>query len=255
MHFSMAEERHCKRTVHARRYTGGMRTLDFSSWQAVLTTFLSLAIVTLLGVGIRVLMMQTIQQRRERMNRQINERLRTLIAAYRTLGGSFTGELTVDPTHLRALRTGAGADAEGAAAGFDRARRIRDAVEAALADIVLLGTEEHCRLAGQAASDMAAGRPIHTADLVISLRNFIREALDLGPIPHEVRIPLQGPTRTQGGAGRNKGDGERGGKGQGGGGGGGGGAGGMDGGGGGMAIGLDAGHRSGAHDDMDAPLR
>jgi hypothetical protein len=49
-------------------------------------------------------MMQTIQQRRERMNRQINERLRTLIAAYRTLGGSFTGELTVDPTHLRELR-------------------------------------------------------------------------------------------------------------------------------------------------------
>jgi hypothetical protein len=29
-------------------------------------------------------MMQAIQQRRERMNRQINERLRTLIAAYRT---------------------------------------------------------------------------------------------------------------------------------------------------------------------------
>jgi uncharacterized membrane protein YgcG len=228
-----------------------MRTLDFSSWQAVLTTFLSLAVVTLLGVGIRVLMMQTVQQRRERMNRQINERLRTLIAAYRTLGGSFTGELTVDPTHLRALRAGAGA--EDAAAGFDRARRIRDAVEAALADIILLGTEEHCRLAGQAAGDMAAGRPIHTAELVIALRHFIREALDLGPIPQDVRIPLQGPTRTQGGAGRNKGDnkgdGERGGKGEGGG------AGGTDGGGGGMGIGLDAGHRSGGYDDMDAPLR
>ena len=63
-----------------------------------------LALVTLIGVGIRLLVMMTIQQRRERMNRQINERLRTLIAAYRTLGGSFTGNLAVDPTHLRDLR-------------------------------------------------------------------------------------------------------------------------------------------------------
>jgi len=204
-----------------------MRYMDFSSWQAVLTTFVGLAVFTLMGVGIRVLMMQTVQQRRERMNRQINERLRTLIAAYRTLGGSFTGELTVDPTHLRDLRTPAQAGADtGAGAdprvNSDRARRIRDAVEAALADILLLGTEEQCRLAGQAAGDMAAGRPIHTADLVISLRDFIREALDIGPIPAEVRIPLQGPTRTQGAASRGKGEGCGGGKGGGGGGGGGG---------------------------------
>jgi hypothetical protein len=99
----------------------------------------------------------------------------------------------------------------------------------------LLGTEEHCRLAGQAASDLAAGRPIHTADLVISLRAFIREALDLGPVPDGVAIPLQGPTRTQGSGGR--------GKGEGGGRGGGGGGGGMDGGGSGLGAGLAPGHR------------
>jgi uncharacterized membrane protein YgcG len=209
-----------------------MRNIDLSSWQSVFSTLLGLAAVTLLGVGIRVLMMQTIQQRRERMNRQINERLRTLIAAYKVLGGSFTGELTVDPTHLRDLRTVAQGQAQpqteaeaGAAAAqeerrsSDRARRTRDAVEAALADILLLGTEEHCRLAGQAASDMAAGRPIHTAELVISLRAFVREALDLGPMPGDVVIPLQGPTRTQGGAGRGKGEGGGGGGGKGGGGG------------------------------------
>ncbi len=223
--------------------------MDFSSWQGVFTTLMSLAIVTLIGVGIRVLMMQTIQQRRERMNRQINERLRTLIAAYRTLGGSFTGELTVDPTHLRELRTppadGAAAPAvESARANSERARRIRDAVEAALADILLLGTEEHCRLAGQAASDMAAGRPIHTAELVVSLRDFIREALDLGPMPKDVAIPLQGPTRTQGSGGaRGKGEGGAGGGGKGGGGGGEGGGGGM-----GMGMGLGLGHASGDHD-------
>jgi hypothetical protein len=120
-----------------------MRNVDFSSWQGVFSTLLGLAVVTLLGVGIRVLMMQTIQQRRERMNRQINERLRTLIAAYKVLGGSFT------------------------------------------------------------------------ADLVISLRAFVREALDLGPMPGDVVIPLQGPTRTQAGAGRGKGEGGAGGGGMG----------------------------------------
>jgi uncharacterized membrane protein YgcG len=229
--------------------------MDFSSWQGVFTTLMSLAIFTLIGVGIRVLMMQTIQQRRERMNRQINERLRTLIAAYKTLGGSFTGQLTVDPTHLRELRTVAPApDAADAVApdarmNSDRTRRIRDAVEAALADILLLGTEEHCRLAGQAASDMAAGRPIHTAELVVALRDFIRVALDLGPMPKDVTIPAQGPTRTQGsGGGRGAGRGEGGGGG-GGKGGGGGGGGGADGGGGmGMGLGLGLGHASGEHD-------
>jgi uncharacterized membrane protein YgcG len=220
--------------------------MDFSSWQGVFTTLMSLAIFTLIGVGIRVLMMQTIQQRRERMNRQINERLRTLIAAYKTLGGSFTGQLTVDPTHLRELRTAAPApDAADAVApdarmNSDRTRRIRDAVEAALADILLLGTEEHCRLAGQAASDMAAGRPIHTAELVVALRDFIRVALDLGPMPKDVTIPAQGPTRTQGGGGGGGGGGK----------GGGGGGGGADGGGGGMGmgLGLGLGHASGEHD-------
>jgi uncharacterized membrane protein YgcG len=244
-----------------------MRSLDFSSWQGIFSTLMSLAVFTLIGVGVRMLMMQTIQQRRERMNRQINERLRTLIAAYKVLGGSFTGQLTVDPTHLRELRAaspvspaGAPADAsaqdaaqDAAAAArvnSDRARRIRDAVEAALADILLLGTEEHCRLAGQAATDMAAGRPIHTAELVVSLRNFVREALDLDPMPPEVSIPLQGPTRTQGSGGRASGGkgGEGGGGGGKGGGGGGGGGGGEGGGGMGMGMGLGIGHAAGEHD-------
>ena len=212
-----------------------MRNIDFSSWEAAMTTIVGLAVFTLLGVGIRMLMMQTIQQRRERMNRQINERVKTLMAAYRTLGGSFTGQLTVDPTHLREVRERALSSGEGqpdaAAASSERARRIRDAVEAALADILLLGTEEHCRLAGQAASDLAAGRPIHTAELVISLRSFIRSALDLGPMPDDVVIPLQGPTRTQGSAGRGKADGDKSGNKGGGGGGGNGG--------GGMGVGMD----------------
>ncbi|GLS98751.1 hypothetical protein GCM10007897_01290 [Sphingobium jiangsuense] len=186
-----------------------MRNLDFTSWHSLLTTLLGLALITLIGMGIRLLMMVTIQQRRERMNRQINERLRTLIAAYKVLGGSFTGTLTVDPTHLRQLRREGppaetpDASAEGAT-GSDRARRIRDAVEAALSDIILLGTEEQVRLAEHAARELVAGRPVHTHELVVSLRAFIREALDLDPIPADVQVPMQGPARPSGSGSRDK---------------------------------------------------
>ena len=186
-----------------------MRGLDFSSWNTVLGSLLGVLLVSLVMIGIRLLVMQTVQRRRERENRQINERLKTLIAAYKTLGGSFTGELEVDPTHLRELRRRAleaTAQAEAGAAGAaldegsDRRRRIRDAVEAALSDVVLLGTEEQVRLAAQAAGDMVAGRPVRTAALVVSLRTFIRQALDLEPVPEGLAIPEQGPLRTEGGA-------------------------------------------------------
>ncbi len=216
-----------------------MRGLDFSSWQAVLTTLFGLVVITLIGVGVRLIVMQTIQQRRERENRQINERLRTLIAAYKTLGGSFSGDLSVDPTHLRDLRrrsessTGSGLGADPgdtdvasallADSSSDRSRRIRDAVEAALSDILLLGTDEQVRLAARAAGEMAAGRPVHTAELVVSLRDFIRRVLDLEPVPADLSIPQQGPTRPSGAKGKGDGGGGRDGKGEGGGRGGGGG--------------------------------
>ena len=222
-----------------------MRGIDFSSWQGVLSTLAGLVLITLLGVGIRLLVMQTLQQRRERENRQINERLRTLMAAYKTLGGSFTGELGVDPTHLRDLRQRA--HEEGIAEpGSDRARRIRDAVEAALSDILLLGTDEQVRLAARAASELAQGRAVHTHELVISLRDFVREALDLAPVPADLEIPRQGPTRPAGsaggsGKGRNEGDAKGGRTG--------GGGGGMGAGMGGLGVGagaaLGAGHAAG----------
>jgi hypothetical protein len=190
-----------------------LHNIDFSSWQSLLVTLIGLALFTLIGVGIRLLAMFTIQQRRERMNRQINERLRTLIAAYKTLGGSFTGNLTVDPTHLRDLRRTTEPDGASEAvatldlsdergAGSDRPRRIRDAVEAALSDIILLGTEEHVRLAERAARELVAGRPVHVHELVVSLRAFIREALDLDPIPSDLEIPMQGPARPSASGGK-----------------------------------------------------
>jgi len=232
-----------------------MRSLDFSSWQTVLSTLVGLAVITLIGVGIRLIVMQIVQARRERENRQINERLRTLIAAYKTLGGSFTGDLSVDPTHLRDLqrrRVAPGeavpadvepGDSELAWPSSDRSRRIRDAVEGALSDILLLGTDEQVRLAARAAEDLVAGRPVHTAELVVSLRDFIRGVLDLDPVPSGLEIPRQGPSRPSSGS---KAKGEGGGReeGKGGRGGGGGmGGGGMGGGiaAGGLGMGLGAG--------------
>lgn len=188
-----------------------MRDLDFSSWQGLLSTLVGLAIITLIGVGIRLLVMQLVQQKRERDNRQINERLRTLIAAYKTLGGSFTGDLHVDPRHLRQLRRSGTELPVGAALVSDvqtswrdignngeRARRIRDAVEAALSDVILLGTDEQVKLAARAARDLVSGRPVHTDALVISLRDFVREVLDLASIPRTLDIPRQGPVRPSG---------------------------------------------------------
>jgi len=185
-------------------------SIDFSSWQGILSTLLGLVLVSLVAVGIRLLVMHSVQQRRERQNRQINERLKTLIAAYKVLGGSFTGDLGVDPSHLRELRARdaddatAGAHDDSAARaeanGSDRRRRIRDAVEAALSDVILLGTEAQVRLAVQAARDMVAGRRVETAELVVSLRSFIREVLDLEAIPADWAVPKQGPVRAGGGS-------------------------------------------------------
>jgi hypothetical protein len=183
-----------------------VRNLDFSSFQGAVLTLVGLAIVTLIGVGVRLLMMTTVQQRRERMNRQINERLRTLIAAYKTLGGSFTGELSVNPVHLRTINQDHAEGREGGAQSWDRSRRIRDAVEGALSDILLLGNEEQVRLAQQATRDLVAGKPINTQRLVVSLRDFIRDALDLAPLPADLVIPPQGPTRSVQASGRGKGD-------------------------------------------------
>jgi uncharacterized membrane protein YgcG len=230
-----------------------LRSLDFSSLHALVTTLLSLAAITLIGVGIRLLTQVTIQQRRERMNRQINERLRAMMAAYKTLGGSFTGDLTVNPAHHRDLRQNLAAPIVAEAPPLDlgtaelpgsgHARRVRDAVEAALSDIILLGTEEQVRLAASAANQLATGKLVHTQELVVSLRAFIREALDLDPIPEGLVIPLQGRARLtgSGGGGKSeKGESRSGGDG---------GGGGM---GGGLGLGSGANHQNSGEEE-DAP--
>jgi len=44
-------------------------SIDFSSWQGVLSTLLGLVLVSLIAVGIRLIVMHGVQQRRERQNR------------------------------------------------------------------------------------------------------------------------------------------------------------------------------------------
>ena len=230
-----------------------MRNIDFSSWQSIVVTVFGLILVTLISIGVRLVMMMTVQQRRERMNRQINERLKALIAAYKTLGGSFTGTLTVDPTHLRDLKLKSlpSADLETdpietinpQSASSARRRQIRDAVEAALSDVILLGTEQHVRLATAAIHELVLGHPVQTQQLVVSLRAFIREALDLDPIPADIALPAQGPARPSQSGARGKGDQDGGSKGAGGGSGAG--LNGMGGGGAGTAVGV---HRDDQHD-------
>ena len=169
----------------------------------------------------RLLVMQTIQQRRERENRQINERLRTLIAAYKTLGGSFTGNLAVDPAHLRdravsrraatqaapdetavtALRRRSAATrpARSDGAGFATRSRRRSPTSSCSAP------KSRCGLQRRRPTALAEGRTVETAELVVSLRNFIREVLDLDPMPADLAIPKQGPLRPVAGASRGAG--------------------------------------------------
>ena len=69
--------------------------------------------------------------------------------------------------------------------------------------------EDQVRLAERAAREMVEGREVHMDALVVSLRDFIRAALDLDPIPANLAIPRQGPSRPSSSGG--KGEGGRGG--------------------------------------------
>lgn len=48
-----------------------MRNLDFNSWQALLSTLLGLSMISLVGIGIRLLVMQKIQGKSVMMWRQV----------------------------------------------------------------------------------------------------------------------------------------------------------------------------------------
>jgi uncharacterized membrane protein YgcG len=84
---------------------------------------------------------------------------------------------------------------------------------------VLFGTARQVELAAAAMRDMAAGRTVELGELVVSLRDHVREVLDLGAIPADIVIPAQGPARPSGSSRGGRGGQREGGGGRGGGGG------------------------------------
>jgi uncharacterized membrane protein YgcG len=185
-----------------------MRLTDIGPLWLTLIASLVLAIILL---AIRIFVMLRIQQRRQRENRQEAERLRSLVAVYRSLAGSFS-----PGTSEHAIQ-----------------------MEEALSEVVLFGSLRQVELAVQCINQLKSGEPPEYQELVIELRGELRTQLGLEPIPLNLVLPRSGPGRSAR-SGRGDGDGSGRGEGRGGGGGGGAGGGGAAGGAAGMS-GLGAG--------------
>ncbi len=184
-------------------------------------TIIASLVVAVVLLAVRVVVMQRVQSRRQRENRQETERLRSMVAAYRSLAGSFSPALEGD----------------------------RGVLEEALADIVLFGSLTQVEMAARCARALAAGGPVETQALVESLRADLRVQLGLEPIPDTLRLPPSGPGPGRGTRGAGRGDGEgrgnrTGGAGGAGGGGFGGGIGGAAAGASGLGVGLGIGEDS-----------
>jgi len=154
-----------------------MRLTDLGALPLTLIASLVVAVVLL---GIRVFVMQRVQQRRQRENRQETERLRSLVAAYRSLAGSFSPAADTDQAQL----------------------------EEALADIVLFGSLRQVELAARCAMALVQAKPVDYQVLVEELRSDLRTQLGLEAIPPHFVLPLSGPGRSVR-TGRGEGEGAR----------------------------------------------
>jgi uncharacterized membrane protein YgcG len=173
-----------------------------------LTLIASLVIAVIL-LAIRVFVMQRVQQKRQRENRQETERLKSLVAAYRSLAGSFT---PARQDHTPQL-------------------------EETLADLILFGSIAQVELAVACANGLKNDEYVDFQPLIKSLRSDLRTQLGLEQIPSSLVMPASGPARL---AHSTHGEDEGGGRGEakGGGGGAGMGGGGAAAGAGGLGVGL-----------------
>ncbi|MEP7156881.1 MAG: preprotein translocase subunit YajC [Betaproteobacteria bacterium] len=189
-----------------------MRLIDLGALPLTLIASLTLTVVLL---AIRVFVLQRIQQRRQRENRQETERLKSLVAAYRSLAGSFTP------------------------AAIEHSMQM----EETLGDIVLFGSLEQVELAAACATELKRGLPVvDYQPLIAALRADLRRQLGLEPIPARIVLPQSGPGRSlRTGRGEGEGGGRVGARGGGGGMGGSGAAAGA----GGLSAGLIAGDATG----------
>jgi len=143
---------------------GGIRLIPIDPvWLAIVVSL----VLTLIAVFLRVWVMQRFRAETTRVNRQQSERLRFLVAAYRSLAGSFT-PATADERHQ---------------------------VEAALSDVILFGTREQVQMATLCATALLSGQPPPFDPLVVSLRHDLRVELGLEALPPELTVPPLGPSR------------------------------------------------------------
>lgn len=185
-------------------YSHSLRVTDLGPLPLTLIASLVLAVVLL---AIRVFVMQRIQRRRQRENKQETERLKSLVAAYRSLAGSFS---PVSQEHTTQI-------------------------EETLADIVLFGPLHQVELAVLCATRLKRGEAVDYQPLIEALRSDLRTQLGLEPIPKSLVLPVSGPGRPMRST---RGEGEGGGRGEARSGGGAGGGGGAAAGAGGLSVGL-----------------
>lgn len=129
-------------------------------------TLIASLVLAIILLGIRVFVMLRIQQRRQRENRQEAERLRSLVAVYRSLAGSFT--------------PGSGGESQAQ-------------MEEALSEIVLFGSLYQVELAAQCINTIKTGGTPSYQKLIEDLRAELRSQLGLEPIPGTVKLPDSGP--------------------------------------------------------------
>jgi len=141
-----------------------MRLIDLGPLPLTLMASLGVAVLIL---AVRVLVLQRLFSKRQRENRQESERLKSLIAAYRALAGSFSPALDEHSPQI----------------------------EATLADIVLFGSVRQVELAAGCAQALIHGEPVSYQALIEDLRADLRVQLGLEPLPPTLVLPASGPRR------------------------------------------------------------
>jgi uncharacterized membrane protein YgcG len=131
-------------------------------------TLIASLVIAVVLLGIRVFVMQRVQQKRQRENRQETERLKFLVAAYRALAGSFSPAVEEHNT----------------------------LIEETLADIVLFGSIEQVKLAVKCVQQLKANEYVDYQPLIHSLRLDLRLQLGLAPIPSHLLLPASGPSQS-----------------------------------------------------------
>jgi hypothetical protein len=125
-------------------------------------------VIAVVLLAIRMYVLMRVRHKRQRENRQETERLKFLVAAYRSMAGSFSP-----------------------ATGEHRAQ-----MEEALADVVLFGSISQVELAAGCVQALLRGETVDYQPLIEELRAELRTQLGLDPIPDTLALPLSGPGRS-----------------------------------------------------------